>query len=46
MVETLSYEDTSGNLTEFRFDGWKTEKARPASDYRVDGAKGTRIVEN
>jgi outer membrane lipoprotein-sorting protein len=46
MVETLSYEDTSGNLTEFRFDGWKTEKARPVSDYRVEGAKGTRIVEN
>ena len=46
MVETLSYEDTSGNLTEFRFDGWKTDKARPASEYKVEGAKGTRIVEN
>jgi chaperone LolA len=46
MVETLSYQDTSGNLTEFRFDGWKTEKARPASDYRIQGPKGTRVVEN
>ncbi|HEY1433803.1 MAG TPA: outer membrane lipoprotein carrier protein LolA [Thermoanaerobaculia bacterium] len=46
MVETLAYEDTSGNRTEFRFDGWKTEKARPAADYRVTGPKGTRIVEN
>jgi outer membrane lipoprotein carrier protein len=45
-VETLAYEDTSGNRTEFRFDGWKTEKARPESDYRVTGPKGTRIVEN
>lgn len=46
MVETLSYEDASANRTEFRFDGWKTEKARPAADYRVAGPKGTRIVEN
>jgi outer membrane lipoprotein-sorting protein len=46
MVETLAYEDTSGNRTEFRFDGWKTEKARPAADYRVMGPKGTRTVEN
>lgn len=45
-VETLSYEDTSGNRTEFRFDGWKTEKARPAGDYRVAGPKGTRVVQN
>ena len=45
-VETLSYEDTSGNRTEFRFDGWKTEKARPAEDYRVTGPKGTRTVQN
>ena len=44
MVETLSYQDTSGNLTEFRFAGWKTEKARPATDYRVEGPKGTRTV--
>ena len=46
MVETLAYEDTSGNRTEFRFDGWKTEKARPAADYRVAGPKGTRTIEN
>jgi outer membrane lipoprotein-sorting protein len=46
MVETLAYEDTSGNRTEFRFDGWKTEKARPPADYRVTGPKGTRTVEN
>ena len=46
MVETLAYEDTSGNRTEFRFDGWKTEKARPAADYRETGPKGTRVVEN
>jgi len=44
MVEGLSYQDTSGNLTEFRFDGWKTEKARPAADYRIDGPRGTRTV--
>ena len=46
MVETLAYEDTSGNRTEFRFDGWKTEKARPAGDYRVAGPAGTRMVQN
>jgi outer membrane lipoprotein carrier protein len=45
-VETLAYEDTSGNRTEFRFDGWKTEKARPAADYSVSGPKGTRVVQN
>ena len=45
-VETLSYQDTSGNRTEFRFDGWKTEKARPAADYRITGPSGTRTVEN
>jgi outer membrane lipoprotein-sorting protein len=45
-VEALSYQDTSGNVTEFRFDGWKTDKARPASDYRIEGPKGTRLVEN
>ena len=45
-VEALAYEDTSGNRTEFRFDGWTTEKARPEGDYRVSGPKGTRVVEN
>jgi chaperone LolA len=46
MVETLAYEDASANRTEFRFDAWTTEKARPAADYRVTGPKGTRVVEN
>ncbi len=46
MVDALSYQDTSGNKTEFRFDGWKTEKARPAADYRIAGPRGTRVVEN
>jgi outer membrane lipoprotein carrier protein len=46
MVDSLSYEDTSGNRTEFRFEGWTTEKARPPADYRVEGPKGTRTVEN
>jgi outer membrane lipoprotein carrier protein len=46
MAETLSYEDTSGNRTEFRFDGWKAEKARPPGDYSITGPKGTRVVEN
>ena len=45
-VESLSYEDTAGNRTEFRFDSWKTEKARPAADYRITGPKGTKVVEN
>ncbi len=46
MVDGLSYEDSAGNRTEFRFDGWKSLKARPAADYRIVGPKGTRIVEN
>jgi outer membrane lipoprotein-sorting protein len=46
MVDNLSYEDTAGNRSEFRFEGWKTEKPRPAEDYRIVGPKGTRIVEN
>jgi chaperone LolA len=45
-VSELSYEDQGGNRTEFRFEGWRAEKARPASDYRVTGPKGTRVVEN
>ena len=45
-VDGLSYEDPSGNRTEFRFEGWRTEKARPPADYRITGPKGTRIVEN
>ena len=43
-VGALSYQDTSGNRTEFRFEAWKAGKARPAADYHVDGAKGTRTV--
>ena len=44
LVDALSYQDTSGNRTEFRFDAWKPEKPRAAADYRVEGAKGTRTV--
>lgn len=46
MVEDLSYEDTAGNRSEFRFGAWKAGKARPPADYRIVGPKGTRIVEN
>jgi chaperone LolA len=46
MVENLSYEDTAGNRSEFRFEGWKPASPRPAADYRITGPKGTRIVEN
>jgi len=46
MVENLSYEDTAGNRSEFRFEGWKSASARPAADYRIEGPKGTRIIEN
>jgi outer membrane lipoprotein-sorting protein len=45
-VDGLSYEDPSGNRTEFRFEGWKSEKPRPPADYRITGPKGTRIVDN
>jgi outer membrane lipoprotein carrier protein len=45
-VPELSYEDASGNRTEFRFDGWRKEKPRPAADYRVTGPPGTRILQN
>ncbi len=46
MVENLSYEDTAGNRSEFRFEGWKPASPRPAADYRITGPRGTRIVEN
>jgi chaperone LolA len=46
MVESLAYEDTAGSRSEFRFEGWKSEKPRPPDDYRIVGPKGTRIVEN
>ena len=45
-VPTLSYEDSSGNRTEFRFESWRREKARPGTDYRVTGPPGTRVLEN
>jgi outer membrane lipoprotein carrier protein len=45
-IQELAYEDSSGSRTEFRFEGWKKEKPRPASDYRVTGPPGTRILEN
>jgi outer membrane lipoprotein-sorting protein len=45
-VDALSYEDGSGSRTEFRFENWTSEKARPPADYRIEGPKGTRIVQN
>ena len=45
-VAELSYEDGSGNRTEFRFEGWQRQKARPGADFRVAGPPGTRILQN
>lgn len=45
-VAALSYQDSAGNRTEFRFEGWRSAKARPAADFRITGPPGTRIVEN
>ena len=45
-VGGLSYQDSAGNRTEFRFEGWRAAKARPAADFRITGPPGTRIVEN
>lgn len=45
-IRELSYEDGGGNRTEFRFEGWRKEKARPAADYKIAGPPGTRIIEN
>jgi outer membrane lipoprotein-sorting protein len=45
-VSELSYQDSAGNRTEFRFDAWQRGKARPAGDFRITGPPGTRIVEN
>lgn len=45
-VRELSYQDSAGNRTEFRFEAWKKGKARPAADFRITGPPGTRIVEN
>lgn len=45
-IQSLSYEDSSGSRSEFKFEGWRKEKARPASDYRISGPPGTRVLEN
>jgi outer membrane lipoprotein carrier protein len=45
-VRTLSYQDSAGNRTEFRFEAWRRRKARAAADFRITGPPGTRIVEN
>jgi outer membrane lipoprotein carrier protein len=45
-VRELSYQDSAGNKTEFRFEAWQTGKARPVGDFRIIGPPGTRIVEN
>jgi len=45
-LRTLAYEDSSGSRSEFRFEAWRREKARLASDYRVTGPPGTRVLEN
>jgi outer membrane lipoprotein-sorting protein len=45
-VPELSFEDGGGNRTVFRFEAWRTEKARPPADYRVTGPAGTRVVDN
>lgn len=45
-VRELSYEDGSGNRTEFRFAAWRREAAKPPSEFRITGPPGTRIVEN
>jgi outer membrane lipoprotein carrier protein len=42
----LSYDDSSGSRSEFRFEEWRKGKPRPASDYRISGPPGTRILEN
>ena len=45
-VWALSYQDSAGNRTEFRFEAWRRGKARAAADFRITGPPGTRIVEN
>lgn len=45
-VRTLSYQDSAGNRTEFRFEAWRRGRARAAVDFRITGPSGTRIVEN
>jgi len=45
-VRELSYEDGSGNRTEFRFEAWRREKTKPPGEFKITGPPGTRIVEN
>ena len=45
-IADLAYEDSAGNRTEFTFEGWRKQAARPPGDYRVTGPPGTRILEN
>jgi outer membrane lipoprotein carrier protein len=45
-ILALAYEDSSGSRSEFRFEAWRKEKPRNASDYRITGPPGTRILEN
>jgi outer membrane lipoprotein carrier protein len=45
-VRELSYQDSAGNRTEFRFETWRRGKARAAADFRITGPPGTRIVGN
>ncbi|HEY6066391.1 MAG TPA: outer membrane lipoprotein carrier protein LolA [Thermoanaerobaculia bacterium] len=45
-VRELSYQDSAGNKTEFRFEAWQRGRIRPAADFRITGPPGTRIVEN
>ena len=45
-VSELSYQDAAGNRSEFRFEAWRRGRARSASDFRITGPPGTRIVEN
>jgi len=45
-VNGLSYQDSAGNRTEFRFEGWRRNEARAGSEFRITGPPGTRIVEN
>jgi len=45
-ISELSYEDASGNRTEFRFESWRREKPRPPEDYRIVAPPGTRIIQN
>jgi outer membrane lipoprotein carrier protein len=45
-IQALAHEDSSGSRSEFRFEAWRKEKPRPASDYRITGPPGTRVLEN